>query len=501
MAETGKLIGQKQDAVIWEGLQAFRDFPDWMGAARDPEGVRAALTAAVPEFLSGKLSLLDCDSGYFRYKGDKWSALYALMISKPDDSETSTINLQGILRPPGVLLEPSSLVEGSLGGEAWHAVIPDLNLELWTKKPEAVLSSLEMLTDPERSRQYLTSLIRSGSSTYRDIQIDSCRPKVVRYKPGSRCAIAYDLSYAPEADAHQRGPGLVVAKTYRNEKGQHAYESMLAFWHSALGAGNIVRVAEPLAYDPLLRVMIQGPIHQQMKLEQMTLEDLTATAMQAGSTEAMDELTLVMRKTARGLAALHGSGAVLDTVYRWQNDEAQVRETIEELSVSIPPLGTAGKSFVDRLSNMEASSPPDALVPSHGTFRPAQVLLHDGKIGFIDFDSCCRAEPAKDLGLFLCAFLRAGMGTVDSADAEINGGWHDGDARLARFRQLLALSDIFLAEYESCDMPVNRERVALMEALELFTLILHAWTKIKVRELENTTYTLERFLQAHEILK
>jgi len=49
-------------------------------------------------------------------------------------------------------------------------------------------------------------------------------------------------------------------------------------------------------------------------------------------------------------------------------------------------------------------------------------------------------------------------------------------------------------------MPVNRQRVALFEALELFILILHAWTKVKVRELKDIMYVLEHFLPTYKIL-
>ena len=222
-------------------------------------------------------------------------------------------------------------------------------------------------------------------------------------------------------------------------------------------------------------------------------------AVMEGTTEAFDELTEAMCKTARGLAELHNSKVELGTVYGWQNDMAQVRELIEELSVAVPQLAAAG-AFVERLSQLEAGSQPDPLVSSHGTFRPAQVLMYQGEIGFIDFDSCCNAEPAKDLGLFLCAFLRAGMATVDFDDLEINTGPLDDSTKLARFERLIAVSERFLEEYERCASPVNRQRVALFEALELFILILHAWTKIKVRELNDIMFVLEHFLPAYKIL-
>lgn len=494
MSETDQSIGQQQDTLIWEGLQTLEVLPDWMLAARDPDRICSVLSQAIPEFRSGQLILRECDTSNIRYKGENWSGFYELTVSKPGESDTSRIDLLGVLSAPGVHAGRPLLVENALGSDDWHAFMPELNLELWSKKPESVLSALEMLTDPEGSRQYLMSRIRAESPTYEDLQIEACHPFIARYKPGSRCTIVYRLDYPPNAD--HRWPELVVAKTYRKEKGQNAYDSMQALWNSPLASNNAVKIAEPLAYDPELRVMIQGPIRQEK-----TLKELTVMAVQAGTPEAFDELTDAMYKTARGLAEIHKSDIQLGKLYGWENDKEQVRESIEELSVAVPELAPAAHPFFQRLNDLEASSKPDPLVPSHGTFRPAQVLMYRGEIGFIDFDSCCMAEPAKDLGLFLCAFLRAGMATVKFDDIEIQSGPLDDAARLARFKRLIAVSERFLDEYEHSFRPVNRQRVALFAALELFILILHAWTKVKVRELKDIMFVLKHFLPAYEILK
>jgi aminoglycoside phosphotransferase (APT) family kinase protein len=127
--------------------------------------------------------------------------------------------------------------------------------------------------------------------------------------------------------------------------------------------------------------------------------------------------------------------------------------------------------------------------------------MYRDEIGFIDFDSCCMAEPAKDLGLFLCAFLRTSMATVKFDDIEIQSEPLDDAARLARFERLTAVSERFLEEYENCFRPVNRQRVALFAALELFILIQHAWTKVKVREIDDIMFVLEHFLPTYKILK
>ena len=499
MAETDQPISKEQDPLIWKGLQAFQELPDWLKAARDPDRICEVLSRAIPEFNSGHLILHECDSNSIRYKAENWTGFFELTVSKPGESGTSKIDLQGIITAPGLISSRPLLVENSLGSKEWHAIIPELNLELWTKEPEGVLSSLEMLTDPEQSRQYLASRIRSGSPAYHNLQIQASHPKIVRYKPGSRCTIVYHLDYSPDADVDHRWPELVVAKTYRKEKGQNAYESMLALWNSALGSSNVVTIAEPLAYDSDLRVMIQGPIRQEK-----TLEELIVKAVKDRMMEAVDDLTDGMLKTARGLAELHQSGIALGKEFGWEDDMGEVREVVDRLSVSLPHIAQAANPLIERLSHLEASSQPDPRVSAHGTFRPAQVLIHQGEIGFIDFDSFGQAEPAKDLGLFLCAFMRVGMATAkfdDDDELDVSSEPLDDAARLARFEWLMSISERFLQEYESSYQPVNRQRVALFEALEIFILILHAWTKVKTRELKDIMHLFEHFLQTHKILK
>ncbi len=99
--------------------------------------------------------------------------------------------------------------------------------------------------------------------------------------------MVYALGYAPE-HAGRGWPSIVVAKTYSGHKGQNAYDGMRALWDSPLSQGDIVTIAEPLAYLPELKVLVQGPI-----FEEQTLEDLLKSAVRANTPEAMAELRRV----------------------------------------------------------------------------------------------------------------------------------------------------------------------------------------------------------------
>jgi Ser/Thr protein kinase RdoA (MazF antagonist) len=126
------------------------------------------------------------------------------------------------------------------------------------------------------------------------------------------------------------------------------------------------------------------------------------------------------------------------------------------------------------------------------------VLLHRGRVGFIDFDGFCRAEPAMDLALF-CATVKevglsGGLSDDDDEDEAPEGGaLPDRAACLARLAQLEALCEAFLAAYEA-HRPVSRARVALWEALDVLTKVLHGWTRVRPARLYHNMLLLERHL-------
>jgi hypothetical protein len=463
--------------------------PDWLSTIADPTLIAAALTSAVPEFAAGALALRTCRVDRIRLKDGRWTALYQLTVAGPgaDADAAREVWLTGTLSPPHAAAPPPAVTTGAFGTEGWAAYLPALHLALRTQPPDVDLPILPQLTDPAEARALLEQAIRAGSPRCVDITIESCAPQVMRYKPGSRCTILYHLTYSPELAADHRRPAFVVAKTYQGKKGQTAYDGMRALWNSPLGAGDVVTLAEPLAFVPELGLLIQGPIPGDR-----TLKDLIRAALRSGAPEVMDELHAYLRQTAAGLAALHQSGVQAGKVRDYADALGEVREVIDELAGLIPDVASAATPLLDRLTALAATYPPDADGPAHGSFRPAQVLLHEGRVGFIDFDSFCRSEPARDLALFLSNIISVGLNTgADDEDDEPV----DVESRLDYLEQLERLTEIFLAQYESL-APISRPRLALWSAAMIFIQVLEYWTKVKPARLKNMIFLLERRLRA-----
>jgi Phosphotransferase enzyme family len=483
--------GQTYTTTIVENLQLFAQLPGWLSAVVDQDRVRRALMQNIPEFASGELTLQDCDLKRVRVKKDSWTAMIRLKVAEPQNAGSRVVALRCTLIPPGKA-EPTA-VNGTaaLGSDGWRLYLPELRLELEPEPADEALPTLPRLTDPEQARELLEQSIRAGSPAYPDLRIQSCIPRVMRYKPGSRCTILYRLQYGP--DASDTWPDVVVAKTYQGDKGWIADEGMRKLWGSPLSKGDIVTIAEPLAYVPELKLLVQGPIR-----EEQTLKELIRSALRDGTPEALEQLYQYMRMTAAGLAALHQSGAYHGETATWADEISEIREVIEQLGLSAPELVDAAAPLLRRLEQLDAQYPADPAVPTHRSFRPAQVLIHKGKIGFIDFDGFCQAEPALDVALFCATIKDIGLNTSPSGE-EKEFQYPSDTALQARLTQVDAISEVFLTEYERL-APISRQRVALWETLDILTDVLHCWTKVKPQRLANMMALLERHLRLSEQL-
>jgi Ser/Thr protein kinase RdoA (MazF antagonist) len=120
--------------------------------------------------------------------------------------------------------------------------------------------------------------------------------------------------------------------------------------------------------------------------------------------------------------------------------------------------------------------------------------LNKGEISFIDFDSFCQSEPARDLSMFLTSLMSISL-APPASDKKSESDRRIADPAYwdARFELVSAICDQFLVAYEQ-RQPVSRQRVALWEALNLFYFIVTGWTKVKTSEIALLVRLLDRFL-------
>ena len=487
MASSSRTLDGLPASPTVDGLHALATLPDWLLAPLQAKAVAAALRAAVPEFASGALELKGCKIKRMLLKDDgRWVGTYALSTEGPQGKQS--VALRGTFTPPALRAEPAPAEAPTtpFGAEGWCLELPGLGLSLVPEPPESELAAMPLLTDAEASRAMLEAGIRA--CTYPDMQIASCRPEVLSYKPGSRCTLRYHLTY-PAEQAARGWPDNVIAKTYRKDsKGRNAYEGMLALWQTHLAEGKVVRMAEPLAYIPEHKVMVQGPI-----AGDESLEDMLKAALTDDTPDSYAQLSMYMIRAAAGLAAFHQSGVVHGAAVTLDERWAELHDLQARLGTAVPELSGALAPLLAALEARSAATPADAAVPTHGTFNPEQVLIDGPHVGFIDFDDFSMAEPALDVGLFIAAIKDIGMNALSDEHA------HDLAARRARLARLDQIGDVFLTFYERL-APISRERVALWQAWSYLRDALHFWIKAKPAEPDNGLLMLLSQLQGMDLL-
>ncbi len=471
-------------ARVAAGIRRLAEPPDWLTSVADPGRVSQALRHWVPELASGAVRLLETDPKRLRIKQETWTSLYRLTVKDSRTGRQRVVRVRGTLLPAGWEAPQPGSNGGPLGARAWRCYLPELRLDLRQEPAEdAALPALGSLTDPAEARGLLEHAIRACSPNYSDLRIARCIPRVMRYKPGSRCTILYHLEFPPESH-DSTWPTPVVAKTHQGDKGRNAYEGMRGLWGSRLGSSPIVRIAEPLAFLPDLNVLVQGPVP-----EDVTLRQLVESGVSAGHATAVHDLAGHVEKTALGLAELHACGVHARAARTWEDEAAEIDRLVARLSTPIPELSQVATPLLSRLRALSIECPADPSVPSHGSFRPAQVLIQGGGIGFIDFDGFCRAEPAQDLALFRATVKDVGLRALHGATGADEPTVSNADA----LAMLGALGDCFLASYRQA-RALSPRRVWLWEALYVLTGLLHCWTKGKFELLPHRMLLLQQHL-------
>ena len=456
-----------------DALEPFAELPDWLAALMLPGRLESSLRAHVPELRDGRLTLLGCRADQLRAKEARWLArCRALVVSGVAGPEADPVEvvLVGDLLPPTrpAPALPLAASDAGFGAPGYEVFLPDLRLHLRAEAQDPGLPSLGALSEPEASARLIERMLRAGGRP--GATIASSSPTVVRYKPGSRCTIIYDLTYDPPSDGL---PNPVVAKTHQGDKGAVAHEAMTALWHTDLARGEDVLIAEPLGYLPEERVLLQGPVP-----EERTLKELAQQAFERMDPALLEDLGSALRRTAAALAALHCSGAVYSRAVDWTDWLSETREMLDRLSLTVPWLREAGDPVLSRHEAFGVATDADPAICAHHDFRPAQVLLGGGSIAFIDFDGAAMAEPGLDLGRFRGKLRDIGV-TALSATPE----GYRADLLAERLELLDGFCDLFLDEYRA-HAPVTRGRVLLWETIDLLTALLHTWSKVRLLRVE-----------------
>jgi hypothetical protein len=248
---------------------------------------------------------------------------------------------------------------------------------------DPAMSSLAAALDPVKVRRRFRGRLRrltgeNGLPHLRTI-------RVIRYKPGRRCVIEYDL----EVERPDAAPEMVtlIGKVRRLRSGKSGYRLLSALWDAGFGADSAdgITVAEPIGVVPEFRMWLQR------KLQGQVATDLLAAP---GGED-------LVRRIAEAAHKLHRAG-VLAKRRHTMNDELRIlHERLPSVARSEPRWAGRIERLLDACDRLGAGTLKPEPCGIHRDFYADQVIVAGPRLCLIDFDLYCEGDPALDIGNFL----------------------------------------------------------------------------------------------------
>jgi hypothetical protein len=278
--------------------------------------------------------------------------------------------------------------------------------------------------------------------------LERCQPVPVRYKPGVRCVVRYELGT-------RAGPRQLYGKLMAG--GVDAQLATIAALRAAADADPAMPAVLPVtAAWPDLGMLAQPAVEHGAELNERAFDPAVPEADRARW----------LRAAGRCLAALHGNQAAPPGA-----PAAGPAGDLAELRGYLGPVGQVDPALADRyraaLALVEAAgraTPAQAPATGHGAMRTDQFLIGaDGRMVLIDLDGVCLAEPARDLGNLLAYLDWKAIRRPAAAELVERAG------------------DAFMAGYAG-RLPVSGERVAVHRAGSLLKIAGRRYRSLTVPE-------------------
>ena len=202
--------------------------------------------------------------------------------------------------------------------------------------------------------------------------------RAVRYKPGRRCLIEYDVELPSSAVV------TLVGKARARGADHHTFELLRELRrrgfddHSADG----ISVPEPITVVPELGLWLQRKV-----------AGVSATESLAGSYGVA-----MARRLAEAAHKLHAAGVPTDRDHTMADELRILHERLDALAAQWPDLGNRLGRLLAACDRLAATIPPPQSCGIHRDFYPDQVLVAGERLYLLDFDLYSRGDPALDIG-------------------------------------------------------------------------------------------------------
>lgn len=360
----------------------------------DASAMARAFQARLPQFAEGKLRIVDCQVFSTRYKS------YVRAESRQKSylaiGYQITVDDAAAYRRGTQLLYAKAFVDGRSAAEYQNAKksalaapefgvplahLPGLDMVVWAFPNDPELAQLPQAVDRSSARAYLP-YENLPADINRSDDVTKVHVEVLHYYPEERVTARYRFRRSPLPASQSLS---LIGKTFRAAEGWKACRSQQRLWEIAAQFDDKFFIARPLGFNPAVGTLW---------LEDLPGVPLLPLLCAEGQLEWLT-------KIACGLARLHDLPLVGSVRHRIADQLADLSNKTEKLCRAFPDLVSALPSLRDDLCQNAPTLAGDPLCFIHGDFHLRQLLAHDSRIGFLDFDECGWGDPYQDLASFL----------------------------------------------------------------------------------------------------
>lgn len=316
------------------------------------------------------------------------------------------------------------------------------------------------------------------------LELQACRPEVVKYAVGDHGVMRYELLWQVRP-SRRTVRQVIYGRVYPDERGQHLGAALAALRDQLQREGpssTPFLIPRSQGYLPGLRLALLEALPGTPQLRGLVRDWVASGGRPSGDATLRAESALVT--CARIAAALHisvppsltlpGAATAGQQVRNLAGELDRLRADIDGIAPYAKSLAAVLRGRADSLADAVHADPLPFLV-AHGDFTTSEVLF-DGPIsGVFDLDASCVAEPALDLGRFAADVALVAARASAAAD---RGGAQRG----------AVLQRVFLSEYlrarPDLDEDLVLARVSAYRTLSLLQAAVRSWQQLKPERLD-----------------
>jgi hypothetical protein len=319
--------------------------------------------------------------------------------------------------------------EGELPATA--QLIAPLGMQVYRFEHDPALPGLATALDPHAMAAVLSETLPE----YRDggARILRCRATPLRYRPGKRCTLRFDIDQRDASGAI--GSRRLFGKVYHQiDKAASVFHEMQMLAESEPARQGRVVLAPVAAFMPELKIILQAPVSG-VPLE-LYLEGLSG-AVTAGDRRGWDGII----RSADAFAAVHTAGL---STNRERPIDSELKRFVKRAKQAAGIDATIGARMIELAEALPAwrDRLPDwgeQITLVHGDCKHSQCMITADGVAILDFDHCGMADPATDIGTYIATLRQMAIHQALKS--------RGGSAAEARTRWLRALEDQFLEAY------------------------------------------------------